>query len=65
MIYVIAYDCGVEGYSGPVQAFETVEEAVAVAALEDRMVVFGVPQWPEPAQKWCDVEPLGAERKAT
>lgn len=59
MIYVIAHDGGVEGYSGPVQAFKTKPEALAAASLGDTMKVFEVPEWPEQAPKWFNVAPIG------
>lgn len=58
MIYVIAHDGGYEGYSGPIQAFDTVEEAKAAAALGESLCVFAVPEWPEQAQAWFLIEPL-------
>jgi hypothetical protein len=52
-IWVIAVNNGVEGHSGPVQAFLTEKEAMAARALIDTCAeVFVVPVWPEPAQPW-------------
>lgn len=58
MIYVIAHNGGYEGYSGPVQAFKTKQEARAAAALGDSLEVFEVPEWPEPAPSWFMVGPI-------
>lgn len=59
MIYVIARDGGYEGYSAPIQAFSTKEEALAAAALGESLDVFAVPVWPEPTvSKWFDIEPI-------
>ena len=60
MIYVIARDSGSEGYSGPMQAFKTKEEATAAAALGDTLKVFAVPEWPEVASPWFMVKPIDA-----
>ena len=59
MIYVIAHDGGCEGYSGPLQAFRTEKEAAAAAALGESLRVFAVPEWPEPAEPWYQVKPMG------
>lgn len=58
MIYVIAHDGGCEGYSGPMQAFETKEEAIAAVAFGDGLVVFSVPVWPEPSGPWYQIKPI-------
>lgn len=58
MIYVIAHDGGCEGYSGPLQAFKTKQEATAAAALGDGLRVFEVPEWPELAGPWYAVKPI-------
>lgn len=58
-IYVIAYNGGVEGWSGPIQAFVERENATAaVALLGGSFRVFDVPVWPEPACEWFNVNPL-------
>lgn len=61
MIYVIAHDGGCEGYSGPLHAFKTKKEAIAAASLGDNLVVFEVPEWPEPAGPWYNVKPVKAD----
>lgn len=58
MIYVIAHDGGCEGYSGPVQAFKTEIEARAAASIGDGLVVFAVPEWPEPSEPWFQIRPI-------
>lgn len=60
MIYVVAHDGGYEGYSGPVLAFKTKEEAAAAVAIGDALKVFAVPEWPEPAVPWFMVKPIDA-----
>jgi len=61
MIYVIARDGGCEGYSGPIQAFKTKEEAIAAVALGGGCLeVFAVPEWPEPSEPWYQIRPISA-----
>lgn len=63
MIYVIAHDGGCEGYSGPMQAFKTREEAIAAASLGESLKVFAVPEWPEPAGPYYNVKPIDGQSR--
>ncbi len=58
VIYVIAYDGGCEGFSGPIQAFNDLESAKAAAALGDSYKVFAVPVWPSKASSWYSIQPI-------
>lgn len=61
-VYVIARDGGCEGFSAPVQATRSKEEAFRLAALmsqTERFSVFEVPLWPQAqATEWFNVKPL-------
>jgi hypothetical protein len=60
-IYVIAHDGGYEGYSGPMQASASREEAFRLAHLMSAggsFRVFKVPVWPEAQRvEWFRVKP--------
>lgn len=61
-IYVIANDGGVEGYSGPVVASESEDEAIRLAGLmAGMMVVFRIPVWPATdGVQWFQRKPIWA-----
>lgn len=70
-VFVIAHDGGCEGWSAPVQAFLTLDEAKAAYGLMSQTTSFGVfevPVWPHIARQgkfpepWFNIEPVWPEK---
>lgn len=65
-VFVIVHDGGYEGYSGPIQAFETLEEAKAGHRLMSQVEsyhIFRVPIWPiTNAESYVFLRPVWPEK---
>lgn len=69
MTYVIARNGGCEGHSPPLLAIPDRKTALTVLEFmkstgESGFVLFEVPDWPSPPNKWWDTNPVASHQLA-